>query len=383
MATKNKKSPALLIFLGVITFGLYFLLRKSDKKKSKTREWVDAVVFAVIAATLIRTFLIEAFTIPTPSMEKSLMVGDFLFVSKVNYGPRIPNTPLSFPFAHHTLPLIGGKSYLEWIKLPYSRIPGFQDIRNNDVVVFNYPMEDFRPVDKRENYIKRCIAIPGDTLRIMNRAVSINGKPVDFPERSQVNYHVRTDGNDFNPRVLENMDVTEGPGRISSQGDFIYSLTRENAEKMKSMGNVKHIEPVPADQMKQMFSVGPLFPENKSWDLDNYGPIVIPKKGVTVQLTRDNIPMYRRLITVYEGNTLEERDSLFIINGQAATSYTFAMDYYFMMGDNRHNSLDSRFWGFVPEDHIVGKAVFVWMSWNTNGKFLDKIRWNRVFRFID
>jgi signal peptidase I len=271
---------------------------------------------------------------------------------------------------------------VESIKLPYYRLPGFSEIKNNDVVVFNYPMEDFRPADKRENYIKRCVAIPGDTLKIVDRTIFINGNPIPFPERSQFNYHVKTDGSDFNKRILQGMDVTEG-GKYSSQGDFAWTLTTENYEKMKQMGNIKYIAPMPADEMKRLFATGPLFPGDRDWDLDNYGPLVIPKKGATVKLSPENISIYKRIISFYEKNSFEEGNGTYIINGKPANEYTFKMNYYFMMGDNRHNSLDSRFWGFVPEDHIVGKAVFVWMSWNTNGKFLNKIRWNRLFRFIN
>lgn len=383
---KQQKPTWLLIILGVFTLGLYFLLRKSDKQKTKTREWIDAIVFAVVAATIIRTFFIEAYTIPTPSMEKSLLVGDFLFVSKVNYGARIPNTPLAFPFAHHTMPVLGTKSYLEWLHLDYHRLPGFQEIKNNDVVVFNYPMEDFRPVDKRENYIKRCIGIAGDVLEIRDRVVYINGKARELPEKSQFYYHVVTDGSGFNAKVMQEMDVN--PDQVqsfSSMGDFLMTLTRQNANQIKTMTNVRNIDHLGIDEIRRLFA-NSMFPgdtKNFDWDVDNYGPIVIPKKGVTVNLKPQNIALYRRLITVYEGNTLTEQDSSFIINGKAASSYTFKMNYYWMMGDNRHNSLDSRFWGFVPEDHIVGKAVFIWMSWDGNAKWYKKIRWNRLLSVIN
>jgi signal peptidase I len=384
MATNNKQLIKNIIY-GVFTLGLYFLLRKSNKTKTKSREWFDAIVFAVIAATIIRTFFIEAFTIPSSSMEKSLMIGDFLFVSKVNYGARIPNTPLSFPFAHHTLPILNTKSYLEWIKLPYFRFPGFQKIHNNDVVVFNYPMEDFRPVDKQENYIKRCIAIPGDTLKIVDRQVFINSKPNPLADRAQFNYHISTDGSGFNPKVMREMDINPADiQEISSQGDYIIPLTKENAAKIKSMSTVKEVQHIPVDDMRRMYG-NSLFPGDTkfNWDIDNYGALVIPKKGATIQITADNIALYRRVIGVYEHNILDEKDGKIFINGKESSTYTFKMDYYFMMGDNRHNSADSRFWGFVPEDHIVGKAVFVWMSWDTNGTFFSKIRWNRIFRFIN
>ncbi len=384
--TKNKALNILFkIFLGLITFGLYFVFRKSDKNKSKSREWVEAVVFAVIAATLIRTFLIEAFTIPTPSMEKSLMVGDFLFVSKVHYGPRVPMTPVSFPFAHHTLPgTESTKSYVEWIKLPYWRFPGFQDIKNNDIVVFNYPMEDFRPVDKQENYIKRCIAIPGDSLKLVNGKVFINGVENPFPEFAQMSYHVKTDGTGFNPKKLTEMGIKqEDVHLLSNQGDFEMIMTAENAEKIRQFSNVREVVMVLEERGKSTYSYFPNDPAF-DWSLDNYGSIYIPKKGVAINLDTRSLPLYKRLITVYEGNTLKVEGEKIFINDQLATSYTPKFDYYWMMGDNRHNSLDSRFWGFVPEDHIVGKALFIWLSLdNTAESIGSKIRWNRMFTVIN
>ncbi len=378
-----QKKKWLVIVLSILTLGLYMVFKKSDKKKSKSREWLDAVVFAVIAATLIRTFLIEAFTIPTPSMEKTLLVGDFLFVSKINYGPRVPITPLSFPFAHHTMPITGGKSYLEWIKLGYHRLPGFQKIKNNDIVVFNYPMEDFRPVDKKENYIKRCIAIPGDTLKIVDRQIYINSKNVPLPEQSQFRYYVKTDGSSINPKILRTLDITEG-GALTMDGDFLLVLTAESAKKIEKLENVKKIRHLSEEEIGEIVG-SDLYPndEHFHWTLNNYGPIYIPKKGQNISLNPSNIALYRRPISMYEGNTLVEKNGKIFINGVESNSYTFKMDYYFMMGDNRHNSADSRFWGFVPEDHIVGKAVFIWMSWDTNGSFFSKIRWNRLFRFVN
>lgn len=373
--------PVLVFFLfSEAIVVLYYLTIDNNRKKSPAREWVDAIIFAVIAATIIRTFFIEAFTIPTSSMEKTLLVGDFLFVSKVNYGARVPNTPLAFPFAHHTLPLIGGKSYLEWIRLPYFRFPGFEKIKNNDIVVFNYPMEDFRPVDKKENYIKRCVAIPGDTLRIINCVLYMNGKEVDFPEYSQSSYHVRTDGSDFNPATLKKMHITEG-GKMSNQGDYRLTLTEENSEKIKSMVNVKDIRPI--IESEDVF-MDYIFPSDSkySWNVDNFGPLYIPRKGITIPIDTNNISIYRRVIGVYEHNKLEEKDGKIYINDVEAHEYTFKMGYYFMMGDNRHNSADSRFWGFVPEDHIVGKAVFIWMSWDSDADFFNKIRWSRLFTLI-
>ena len=368
---------------------------KPAKKKGFVREWVDAIVFAVIAATIIRLFLIEAYTIPTSSMEKSLLIGDFLFVSKVSYGPRTPITPLAFPFAHHTIPVLNSKAYLEWIKLPYYRLPGFGDIENNDVVVFNYPMEADppynRPVDKRENYIKRCVGIPGDVLEVKEGVLFINGEIADKPEGMQHMYNVKTTGAAINRRVLREWDITEG-GAVSNNGDFVYRLTDEAREGLEALPAVKSTSSVLVEPGVYSEDVFPnsdkSLQSNKdvkfSWNHDNYGPITIPKKGVEVELTKDNLPFYERLIKVYEGNDLKIEENRIYINGVETNKYTIQMDYYFMMGDNRHNSLDSRFWGFVPEDHIVGKAVFIWLSVDSKAtKFFERIRWNRIFNLID
>ncbi len=353
---------------------------RSSGRKSKTREWIDAIVFAVIAATLIRTFLIEAFTIPTPSMEKSLLVGDFLFVSKVNYGARTPMTPLAFPFAHQELPIIGGKAYSEWIKLPYYRLPGFSKIKNDDIVVFNYPMEDDRPIDKQTHYIKRCIGIPGDTLSIKNQVVFINGKAAKMPEEGMFIYEIMTDGTPLNAMTLSKMGINEGgPGFMP--GQYRYFLTDEMAEKIKAFANVKSVSRIAQPEGLYEDFIFPYDPKLQ-WNLDNYGPIYIPKKGSTVKLDSLNIAIYRRAITKYENNELKEENGKFFINGKETDEYTFKQDYFWMMGDNRHNSADSRFWGFVPEDHIVGKAVFIWMSWDKNGSFLSKIRWKRLFNLV-
>jgi len=380
-------STGITLFL-IVSVLLYLLVITSVKtdnpvKKGPIREWLDAIVFAVIAATLIRMFVIEAFTIPTPSMEKSLLVGDFLFVSKINYGPRIPNTPLSFPFAHHTLPMTQEtKSYLEWIKLPYFRIPGFSDIKNNDVVVFNYPMEDFRPVDKRENYIKRCIGIPGDQIEIKDKKLYVNGEVAEMPEGMQLSYHVKTDGTSLNRKVLEKLDITEG-GLVSNEGDYRLSLTNKNAGTIKDrFANIKMVKPI--CDPESTFDPH-IFPQQKelAFNKDNFGPIVIPRKGVEVPLNINTLPVYERLITIYEGNELDVDGESIFINGKEANSYIFKMDYYFMMGDNRDNSLDSRYWGFVPEDHIVGKAVFIWLSLDKNKTWLSKVRWSRLFSLIN
>lgn len=355
---------------------------KTKKKKSAGREWVDAIVFAVIAATIIRGLFIEAYTIPTGSMERSLLVGDFLFVSKMSYGARTPITPVAFPFAHHTMPIINTKAYWDGIQLPYYRLPGFGKVERYDVVVFNYPMDADaplnRPVDKRENYIKRCMAISGDTLKIVDAKVFINGKPADLPKMSQTQYYVKTDGTDFNPKALEN--IKADVERVTAD-EYVITMPKGEVNKIKAFSNVKSVVPVIAEQNTFEQQVFPSDPHYK-WNQDNFGPLIIPKKGWTVKLDSLTYPLYQRAITVYEGNKLEVKDNDFYINGQKANTYTFKMNYYWMMGDNRHNSLDSRYWGFVPEDHVVGKALFVWMSWNENGTFLDKIRWNRLFMGI-
>ncbi len=356
--------------------------QKYPYKKSTSREWADAIIFAVVAATLIRSFLLEAYTIPTGSMEKSLLIGDFLFVSKVNYGPRIPMTPVAFPFAHHTMPLIGTKAYWDGIELDYHRLPGLEKIERNDVVVFNYPMDAdaplSRPVDKRENYIKRCIAIGGDTLRIINAGVYVNGKLADKPQFSQKYYAVKSDGTDFNPQTLQDMNIE---AQRASEDQYYFNMTQAQAEEIKGWANVKEVTPMiknPGEPEADIYPKDPAF----HWNLDNFGPIIVPKKGWTVKLDSTNIAIYKRAIEVYELNKVEQNGHQLIINGKPTNTYTFKMDYFWMMGDNRDNSLDSRFWGFVPEDHIVGKALFVWMSWDTNGSFLGKIRWNRLFMGI-
>ncbi|MFI5220157.1 MAG: signal peptidase I [Bacteroidia bacterium] len=353
---------------------------KSSGRKSKTREWIDALIFAVIAATLIRTFFIEAFTIPTPSMEEDLMVGDFLFVSKISYGARTPMTPLAFPFAHQELPLVGGKAYSEAIKWGYHRLPGFGKVKNNDCVVFNYPMEDDRPIDKQTHYIKRCIGIPGDTLKIIDGLVYINGKPNPLAPKGEHLYAIAAqEGFSFNAEKLKELGVTTDDKRYLDQN--LMMITDDAAGKIRKMNGITAVQQFvrPKGEWNPQ-----IFPDNPNlkWNEDNYGPIYIPKAGSTIQLTPENIPTYRRAITVYEKNQLTEQNGKFFINGKETSTYTFKQGYYWMMGDNRHNSLDSRFWGFVPEDHIVGKAVFIWMSWNSEGSFFSKIRWGRLFNSI-
>ncbi|MEO5675287.1 MAG: signal peptidase I [Chitinophagales bacterium] len=375
MATKTVKKPA------------KSSSKKNKVKKSKTREWVDALIFAVIAATIIRTFVIEAYTIPTPSMEKTLLVGDFLFVSKMHYGARIPNTPLSFPFAHNTMPLIGGKSYLTWLHIPYKRLPGFQKIKNNDIVVFNWPGDDdARPVDKKENYIKRCIAIPGDTLMLRDAEIYINGKKnTDFPGQ-QLDYFVNTDGTPMNDKTLRDLDIGDG-SPTNVPGQYAYWLTPEQADELRGFKNITAVTPNIQKLNDRTVLGETLFPgdiRHFPFNIDNYGPIVLPEKGASIILSKENLALYHRVITQYEGHTLDiTPEGKIMLDGKEDTHYTFKMNYYWMMGDNRHNSLDSRYWGFVPEDHVVGKAWFIWMSWSKGGSVTSKIRWNRLFHSIN
>ena len=423
---KNKLHEQALAVLVPIVYIPYLGISEKEKYirpenrvkvvKSQLREWTDAIIFAVVAASIIRIFMIEAYTIPTSSMEKSLLVGDFLFVSKLSYGPKLPNTPLAFPFVHHTLPLTQyTKSYVEWIKWPFYRFPGLTTIKHGDVVVFNYPDGDTvalkmqtqgynslirqygrervwndkfnfgdivaRPVDKRENYIKRCIALPGDTIQIIDEVVHINGKALDFPELSQFMYRVKTDGNPINKRLIGKLDITEDV-QMTENGDQVLTLTTESAAKLKQLPNVLSVEKIIQPKGFWQPYIFP-FDSTYNWNVDNFGPLYIPKAGATTQLTLANLPLYQRIITAYELNSLEVKGGKIFINGKESNSYTFKLDYYWMMGDNRHNSADSRFWGFVPADHIVGKAVFVWLSLDNNKSLFDgKIRWGKLFRTI-
>jgi signal peptidase I len=387
-----------------------------DGKQTKLVEWVDALIFAVVAATFIRMFFIEAYTIPTSSMEKSMLIGDYLFVSKTSYGPKLPNTPLSFPFVHHTMPFsTTTKSYVEWIKNPYKRIAGFGKVKNNDVVVFNFPEGDTvalnvqnqsyyalvraygrarvwqeketfgeiiaRPVDKRENYIKRCVGIPGDVIELKEGQLYVNGKEQQHFPGMQREYVVTTDGSTLNKRTLEQLNIAVDDRQMVSSSQYLFPLTLSMVDKLKSMNNVKSVQATQATAGTWDSNIFP-FSSKYPWNVDNFGPLEIPKKGQTVKLTMDNLPIYQRIIDLYEGNDLKVNGDKIMINGKEADSYTFKMDYYWMMGDNRNNSADSRYWGFVPEDHVVGKAVFIWLSLDKDQPFYNKIRWSRLFSFV-
>ncbi len=358
--------------------------KKKKRKKSEIRSWFDAIIFAVIAATILRTFLIEAYTIPTSSMEKSMLIGDFLFVSKVAYGPRVPMTPIAFPLVHHTMPITGGKSYSEIVQLPYHRMKGFGKIKRNDCVVFNWPAEKLgRPIDKKENYVKRCVGIPGDVLELKNGDLLVNNKPQEKKDgmKKQWHYNVTTKGSGLNPNILyEKFDITEG-GYGRNKNEYNLTLTDASRDALKNLSNVTKLEKRIEDEGVYADYIFPHDSKFK-WNNDNFGPITIPKKGATINISTENISIYKDIIERYEENKIDIFDSKIYINDTLVNSYTFNMNYYWMMGDNRHNSADSRFWGFVPENHIVGKALFVWMSWDKNANGWNKIRWDRLFKSV-
>lgn len=383
------------------------------KKRSRTYKsvfsWVEAIVFAVIVALLVRTYFIEMYTIPSASMEKSLLIGDYLGVSKVSYGPKMPNTPISIPFVHNVNPFNKNKkSYVEWVRWPYKRLCGLDTIKHHDIVVFNYPEGDtvavvspqenyyslvraygkkrieevskiiYHPVDKRDNYIKRTIGLPGDTITIVDSEVFINGKEETPVENMQHLYYIRHRDPVLSKKWQEKIGLNPNDVEMSQNYMTIAHMTEKEAEKARK-------DPAVFDVTRQISAAGnpniDVFPhdiKNYPWNEDNFGPLVIPRKGVTVPLNMNNISLYERIIKNYEGNDLEIKENEIYINGEKSDSYTFRMNYYFMMGDNRHNSLDSRFWGFVPEDHVVGKASIIFFSRGQDG-----IRWNRLFKTIE
>ncbi|MBC8153953.1 MAG: signal peptidase I [Bacteroidetes bacterium] len=371
------------------------------KKKSATREWFDSILFAVVAATLIRWLFMEAFTIPTPSMEKSLRVGDFLFVSKLHYGTRTPKTILQLPLTHQKIWGTNIPSYSDAIQLPQFRLPGFTSVKSGDVVVFNYPIPEpgqpDYPSDLRTNYIKRCIGTPGDVVEVRDLQVYLNGKPMANPPKMQDEYFLRT-AETVSEKVFRRYDITDFENQTETYNDtipgndisgYVVKTTPVTADLLKQQDFIKGVDALKDEKGKRGFGMGGqgMYPESPlfDWNRDFYGPITVPKKGVTVQLDEKNTAFYRLVIQRYENNeNVEVTPTAIKMNGKVLTSYTFKQDYYFMMGDNRHNSADSRFWGFVPDDHIVGKAVFIWMSIDPNPDgILSKIRWNRLFHIIE
>ena len=429
--------------------------------------WVDAIVFALVAVYFVNLYIFQNYQIPSSSLEKSLLVGDFLYVSKMSYGPRVPNTPLSMPLAQHTLPVFNCKSYIEWPQWKYKRVAGLGKVKLNDIVVFNFPAGDTvatnfqqtdfyslaysegrrmypnainmdslsrsqqrtvydlyyaagrklimsnpqmygkvitRPVDRRENYVKRCVGLPGDTLQIKGGQVYIDGKAIENPENLQFNYFVQTTGPLIPEEMFRELGISKDDQILMNDAPgWEASLLEMGLSKRDAQGRLTPVYHLPLT--KKMFDTlsankklisnivmeseeytDQLYPQNlyTKWNRNDYGPIWIPKKGATIALTEDNLPIYERCIEAYEGNKLERRADGIYINGQKADSYTFQMDYYWMMGDNRHNSADSRYWGFVPEDHVVGKPILVWLSLDKDrGWFDGKIRWNRLFKWVD
>lgn len=407
----------------------------------KIMSWVDAIVFALVAVYFVHLYFFQNYVIPTSSLEKSLLVGDYLFVSKINYGPRKPQTPLSMPLTQHTMPIFGCKSYIDAIQWEYERVPGFEEVERGDIVVFNYPAGDvattdpavtdfhglcyaigkqlnegkynpenedtgnsraiyaqyykdgyeyiennpdvfgeivYRPVDRRENYVKRCIGLPGEWLEIKDKVVYIDGEAIEQPENVQFNYSVELNRS-ITEDIRRELDISIDDLNMLNQFGQL-PLTNANYEWFKENTNLCN----KIEVIEQTYTDN-IYPLNggTGWTVDNYGPIWIPQKGKTIELTLENLALYERPIAAYEGNSIEIEDGKIFINGEESNSYTFKMDYYWMMGDNRHNSADSRSWGFVPEDHIVGKPLFIWLSLDKDlGLFDGKIRWSRMFRSV-
>lgn len=412
------KNSNLDTFLAVITLGFYnyYLNYVSDVKyvedrslhpKSGAGDWVSSILFAIVAATIVHTYFIQPFTIPSSSLEKSLLVGDFLFVSKFHYGARVPMTTVAAPMVHDTIPLLNTKSYLfddhkgsnSWknkLQLPYLRIPGFEDIERNDIVVFNQPadtlldMNDFhpdrnyyKPIDKKTNLVKRCVGVAGDSLEIRNGFVYINGKKNELPDRAHLQFSYKVDvkpGQGFDNNILSYLktryDITDGIYRDNNGDIIVPAATDFAADQFKNHPSVANITRQIAEKGVRDPKIFPHDPDYK-WNLDFFGPLYIPEAGKTIDINLKVLPLYKRVITEYEGNSLQVKGNQILINGEVATTYTFKQNYYWMMGDNRHNSIDARSWGFVPFDHVVGKPVFIWMSWD--GK---KPRWERFFTTV-
>ena len=390
---------------------------KEGEKHNALLDWIDAIVFALVVVTFINMFFFQAFKIPSSSMESSLYTGDHLFVSKLTYGPRVPQTPLTIPFTHNVI--FGKESYSTAIQNKYRRLKGFRNVKRGDYVVFGFPhgdtvlkkdpMADYyayvrdagrdyvlrhygpvvvRPMDKKDHYVKRCVAIPGDTLEVKAGVVYVNGIQQEAYPGLQLTYQVKTNGHPFNPKFVDELglNTTELYYDPRLPGYPFLPLTASMLEKVKQIKAVVSVEPNldvwPPDFPDNEETLFPFTPE-RHWTRDWYGPIWIPFKGATVSLTVENMPLYRRIIAVYEGNSLvEQPDGTILINGEIAHEYTFKQDYYFMMGDNRHNSLDSRYWGFVPEDHIVGRPSVIWLSTDRGRKFPKNIRWRRFLKFV-
>lgn len=361
--------------------------------KSFGKEWFEAIVFAVFCATFIRWIFMEAYVIPTPSMERSLLVGDFLFVSKAEYGPRTPQTPLQVPLTHQKIWGTEIPSYLRWVSLPTYRLPSLGEVERNDVVVFNYPPHDqyneradgdYHPMDLGTHYIKRCVAIGGETIEVREGQVYVNGEIGQNPPEMQFHYLLQST-QAIRKRIWEERGIWEFSLLGKSGEMMVYSVLtdEENAKELQALPFVRSMEIQFRDKEEVEFDIFPnatYFP----WTRDNYGPLKVPNRGMTIDVTEENLAMYGSTIERYDGNeSVVISDNKLVVNGKEVDTYTFNKDYYFMMGDNRHNSADSRYWGFVSEDYIVGEASFIWMSYDTNASFLNKIRWNRIFKGIE
>jgi signal peptidase I len=365
--------------------------KKTTKPKTFVQEWSDAIIFAVVAATFIRWGTVQAFVIPTPSMENTLLVGDFLFVSKLHYGPQTPRTPLQIPLMHQKIWGTNIPAYLDWIQLPTYRFPGFLEVKRGDVVVFNVPPKSLNegknyPIDIKTNYVKRCVALPGDRLIIKNRQVIVNGEPLPNPENMKFSYFV-TSKDEISARNLLKLGLDKDDcyflGR-SAEDRAIYKmlLTRRQVEEVKS---VPFITAVEEDYTKGNAPEAVIYPSSKYtlWNGDNFGPLVIPKKGMKIVVNDSTLAFYGETIKLYDHNqSVEIAGGKMKVDGKDVKEYTFKQDYFFMMGDNRHDSWDSRYWGYVPEDHVVGKALFIWLSLDENADLLHKIRWKRLLNPI-
>jgi signal peptidase I len=386
---------------------LSYIQERSLKPRSTAGEWTSSILFAVVAATIVHTYVMQPFIIPTPSLEKTLLTGDFLFVSKFHYGPRLPMTPIAAPMVHDTIPVLGVKSYMARPQLPYLRLPGYGTVNRNDIVVFNYPTDTinsfpfndgkyhYKPIDKKSNYVKRCVGIPGDTLSIIDGKVHIDGKPLQLPERArlQYSYIAETKGQQYNEQeLIEKYEITDGvqQGTDPATGKpaiFIKAATDKAIEQLEATGNIVRKERV----QNLDYSSAKIFPYDgiQGNSYDNMQPFLIPARGMTTSINYKNIDYYRRIIETYEGsemdvdNTIDLQGNQVLLNGRPITEYTFQQDYYWLMGDNRHNSEDSRVWGYVPASHVVGKPVFVWMSIDQNKSFPNFIRWERLFTTVN
>lgn len=397
--------------LAIVTLGFYnfylnyiadvtYLENRDLKPTTAAGDWISSILFAIVAATIVHTYFIQPFVIPTSSLEKTLLVGDFLLVSKMHYGARVPMTTIAAPMVHDTLPVVKIKSYVPKFELPYLRFPAFQKIKNNDIVVFNWPTDTmldmrhtdkyyYKPIDKKTNYVKRCVAIPGDTLEIKNGYVWINGKQNDLPDRARIQFSYNIQfkrqlaGADLY-RILQKYDITDGLGFDSENQTYIIpAATAANVANLKNHPDVASVSVRKDVEGNRSLGIFPNDP-NFDWNNDYFGPLYIPKAGSTINLTVENLPLYKHIITHYEHHNVSVNGNQVLVDKKPVNTYTFEKDYFWMMGDNRHNSQDSRVWGMVPHDHVIGKPVFKWMSIKgiNDGIKNWSIRWDRVFTTV-